>query len=695
MDYPGHPVFHGLRGVVCLLATPVYLADALVQIEDKQQNNLLESITELTPNFTPDSTAEVQLLTSRMILGKTVYDLNLRYKIVQYRFPVVGNIWVRLNNEPPAVLKVTWLQFPASYPRDRSLTVISEGGERYRVEGEGMSAYGVQGQLLQTAGIALRVSELRAPAGTPFRVTLLPIPYAINALKDRFSVSEAGKESGILNLRMTGSDPELITRELNTITRNYLQQNIARQAAQDSQSLEFLKRQLPKVRSELELAEQRLNDYRRKRDSVDLSLEAKSVLEQIVNVDNQLNNITFREAEISRYFKKEHPTYRALQEKRQTLEDERSRLNQHVSGMPTVQQEILRLSRDVDLGRAIYQQLLTRQQELNISRSSTIGNVRIIDAAITQPEPVQPRKAIVVVLSTLIGMILLAGAVLIKVSLKRGIDSPEQLEALGINVYAILPRSIWLKDKTRLSRAKIFGSVEKHRTINVPFLPVDRPLDNFVEAVRGLRTSLHFAMMDAENNILMFSSPTQNCGKTLVSTTLAALVAQVGERVLLIDADMRKGYVHNIFSLPNDIGLSDVLSGNVAFYQAVQTYAAASFDVVTCGMAPPNPSELLMHDRFRQLMAWASERYDMIIIDTPPILPVTDATVIGNIAASTLLVARHNVTSLKEMLISIQRLQKSSVDVKGVVVNDFVNSTIDYYSYGYEPYKTKEAKRKV
>ncbi|WP_253383673.1 polysaccharide biosynthesis tyrosine autokinase [unidentified bacterial endosymbiont] len=673
-------------GMYAFLATPVYTADALVQIEDKQQNSLLKSLSQFTPSFTPDSTAEIQLLKSRMILGKTVQDLNLQYEIVQSRLPVVGKIWARINNESPGVLKLAWLHFPSTYVGERSLTIITEDNDRFRVEGKGISAKGVRGQLLTAAGVSLRVSELDAPPGTRFTVTLLSLPHAINALHARFSVKDMGKESGILSLSMTGFDPVLLTRILNSIAENYLQQNIARQAAQDSQSLDFLQRQLPKVRSELDNAEQRLNDYRRQRDSVDLTLEAKSVLEQIVNVDNQLNEITFREAEISQYYKKEHPTYRALREKRQTLEDERARLNKRVSGMPSVQQEILRLSRDVDSGRAIYQQLLTRQQELNISRSSTIGNVRIIDAALTQPDPVQPRKALIVLLSTLIGFILSATLVLLKVSLKRGIDSPDQLESQGLNVYATLPRSVWLNERTRLSRVNFFSSAEKHRTTNVPFLPVDRPLDNFVEAVRGLRTSLHFAMMDAENNILMFSGPTQNCGKTLVSTTLAALVAQVGERVLLIDADMRKGYIHNIFSLSNDAGLSDVLSGKVAFSAAVQTYSEASFDVVTCGMAPPNPSELLMHDRFRQFMEWASERYDMVIIDTPPILAVTDAAVIGHIAASTLLVARHNVTSVKEMLVSVRRLQKSKVEVKGVVVNDFVNSAIDYYSNGYKVY---------
>src|SRR5690606_33310039 len=144
----------------------------------------------------------------------------------------------------------------------------------------------------------------------------------------------------VLNLSLTGPEPDLIARSLDSITENYLRQNIDRQAAQDAKSLAFLQRELPQIRADLDLAEERLNSYRKQRDSVDLTLEAKSVLEQIVNADNQLNELTFREAEISQLFKKDHPTYRALNEKRQTLENEKARLNKRVTAMPSTQQEI-------------------------------------------------------------------------------------------------------------------------------------------------------------------------------------------------------------------------------------------------------------------------------------------------------------------------------------------------------------------
>ncbi|HDZ1629677.1 TPA: tyrosine-protein kinase, partial [Klebsiella pneumoniae] len=205
-----------------------------------------------------------------------------------------------------------------------------------------------------------------------------------------------------------------------------------RQAAQDAKSLDFLNQQLPKVRNDLDQAEDKLNAYRKQRDSVDLTMEAKSVLDQIVNVDNQLNEITFREAEISQLYTKEHPTYKALMEKRQTLQNEKTKLNKKVSSMPSTQQEVLRLSRDVESGRAVYLQLLNRQQELNIAKSSAIGNVRIIDNAVSEPKPIKPNKPLIVVVGFIFGLLFSVGMVLLRILLRRGIESPEQLEEMGI-----------------------------------------------------------------------------------------------------------------------------------------------------------------------------------------------------------------------------------------------------------------------
>lgn len=679
-------LFTVCAGLYAFSVPPVYQADALVQIEAKQDNSLLKSLSQFGSDLSPDVAPEILLIKSRMILGKTVDELGLTYGVKRRVTPYVGHLWARFRPSKPGHLTIGELTLPrqGGKPQELILTVLEQG--RYHLEGESFEAVGTVGKTLLKDGVSLLVTSLSAAPGTQFSLKTITKLEAINALQKRLTVAESAKQSGMIALTLTGEEPGKIAVVLNTIAENFLNQNIERQEARDARSLTFLQHQLPKISHELDQAEARLNVYREQRDSVDLSLEAKSVLDQVVNVENQLNELTFREAEISQLFKKDHPTYRALREKRQTLEKQRARLNDRVSTMPSTQQEILRLSRDVESGRAIYLQLLTRQQELNISRSSAIGNVRIIDAAVTQPEPIKPRKALIIVLGVLLGLMLSMGWVLIRAAFKRGITSSEQLEAQGMPVLATLPRSVWLWKKTHLRGKNLFASHWKHRTLNVPFLPVDRPTDIFVEAIRGLRTSLHFTLMDATNRIVMVSGPTQDCGKTLVSTSLAAVAAQAGQRVLFIDADMRKGYVHNIFEIDNHCGLSSVLEGTVEWAEAIQHVESAGIEVLTCGPQPLRPSELLMSERFQAVMAWINEHYDIVIVDTPPVLAVTDAELVARLASTTLLVARFGKTSAKEIEKSVKRLLQTGVQVNGAILNDIVKSASLYYNSGYSHY---------
>ncbi|MBE1685749.1 polysaccharide biosynthesis tyrosine autokinase [Escherichia coli] len=663
-----------------VLSTPVYQANALIQVEQKQGNAILNSLSQVLPDAQPQSAPEIALLQSRMILGKTVDDLNLQIQAREKHLPLIGRGLARLSKDKEGEISISSLYLPPDGSDVPEIELVVKDNNHYTINTGSDSFTGTVGELFEKNKIKIKVDKIDAEPGTTFRVRYLTKLKAITDLQDRFSVSDQGKDTGMLNLSLTGEDPDLIAKILDDISNNYLAQNIARQAAQDAKSLEFLNKQLPQVRTDLDSAEGKLNEYRKQKDSVDLSLEAKSVLDQIVNVDNQLNELTFRESEISQLYTKEHPTYKALMEKQKTLQEEKGRLNKKISSMPATQQEILRLSRDVESGRAVYMQLLNRQQELNIAKSSAIGNVRIIDEAVTQPIPVKPKKVLTVLIGFILGAIISIGAVLIQIFLRRGIESPEQLEELGINVYATIPVSEYLSKKRvkGIKQSKLDGSEV--------FLILENPADIAIEALRGLRTSLHFAMMEARNNVLMISGASPNTGKTFISTNLAAIIAQTGKSVLFIDTDMRKGYVHKLFNSSNENGLSDVLVGKTSPSDAVRKLTDAGFDFIARGMVPPNPAELLMHHRFDSLIKWASANYDLVIIDTPPILAVTDAAIIGNYAGTTLLVARFEENTAKEIEVSIKRFENSGVTVKGCILNGAMKKASNYYGYGYSHY---------
>ncbi|HBX0889836.1 TPA: polysaccharide biosynthesis tyrosine autokinase [Klebsiella pneumoniae] len=669
--------------IYALFATPIYQADALIQVEQKQANAILSNLSQMLPDSQPQSEPEIALLKSRMILGKTVDDLNLQAVIKPKYFPIFGRGWQRLSGKKDGELVVSRLYLPTSEDIDvPKVELTVKDNEHFVVKGDDFTFNGKVGELLDDKGISIKVDKIDAEPGSKFTISYITRLEAITKLQEVLSVADQGKDTGILVLSITGDNPELITNIIDSISNNYLSQNIARQAAQDAKSLEFLSNQLPKVRNDLDVAEDKLNEYRRKNDSVDLSLEAKSVLEQIVNVDNQLNDLTFRESEISQLYTKEHPNYKALMEKRKTLQEEKAKLNKRVSVMPETQQEILRLSRDVESGRAVYMQLLNRQQELNIAKSSAIGNVRIIDNAVAQTKPVKPKKIVIILIGFIFGSVVAIGIVLLRVFLRRGIESPEQLEELGINVYASIPVS----EAFANNAVKKASWKNKNYDIKQAFLAVENPADLAIEAIRGLRTSLHFAMMESRNNILMISGASPNAGKTFVSTNLAAVIAQSGKKVLFIDTDMRKGYTHNLFNVENTKGLSDILSGKMTVERAIQPLSMAGFDFIARGAVPPNPAELLMHKNFDALLSWASQNYEIVVLDPPPILAVTDAAIIGNYVGTTLLVARFEQNTAKEIEVSVRRFEQSGVIVKGCILNGIIKKASSYYSYGYNHY---------
>ncbi|EQC3746091.1 polysaccharide biosynthesis tyrosine autokinase [Klebsiella pneumoniae] len=662
-----------------LMATPIYQANALIQVEQKQGNAILSSLSQMLPDGQLQSAPEISLLQSRMILGKTVDDLNLQTQVEKEYFPIIGKGISRILNNKNESIKIDKLYIERKEDStDPEIIITIKDDKHFTVEGDGFKVDGIKGEMLDKDKLRILITEINAEPGARFEVKYLSRLKAINNLLEAFNVSDQGKDTGMLGLTLTGTDPNLISKTLNSIANNYLEQNVERQAAQDAKSLDFLNQQLPKVRADLDIAEDKLNSYRKEKDSVDLSMEAKSVLDQIVNVDNQLNELTFREAEISQLYTKEHPTYKALIEKRQTLQQEKTKLNKRVSGMPSTQQEVLRLSRDVESGRAVYLQLLNRQQELSIAKSSAIGNVRIVDDSITDPKPIKPKKILICIIGFILGLFFSVALIMLRFLLRRGIESPEQLEEMGINVYASIPVSEWL--------LKASDKRKRKNNESDKLLAVENPTDLAVEAIRSLRTSLHFAMLEAKNNVLMISGASPNAGKTFVSTNLAATISLANKSVLFIDADLRKGYVHKMLGNEGKSGLSDILSGQANVEETIISVPDGQFDYIGRGQVPPNPAELLMHPRFEKLLAWASAKYDLVIIDTPPILAVTDAAIIGRYAGTTLLVARFESNTVKEIEVSITRFEQSGVNVKGCILNGVVKKASSYYGYGYNYY---------
>lgn len=675
-------VFAAAAIVYTLFATPIYSADALVRIEQNQGSALVQDISNALTSKPPASEAEIQMITSRLVLGKTVDDLDLDIAVSKNTFPILGAGWERLMGRQSETVKVTTFNRPVAMA-DSTFTLEVLSPTTYRLSNDdGFSVEGKVGEAVNKDGVSLVVAGIAAHDSASFTLTKYSTLGMINTLQNSLSVTEDGKDSGVLTLNMVGEDKDQIRDILNSIARNYVAQNVARKSEEAAKSLEFLEVQLPQVRSQLDVAENKLNAYRQQKDSVDLPLEAKSVLDSMVNIDAQLNELTFREAEISKLYTRIHPAYRTLLEKRRALEDEKAKLSQRVTAMPKTQQEIVRLTRDVESGQQVYMQLLNKQQELKITKASTVGDVRIVDPAITQPGVVKPKKALIILGSIILGLMLSIVGVLLRSLFNRGIESPQVLEEHGINVYASIPLSEWQKSHDSV---KNVNGVKRYKQSQL--LAVGNPTDLAIEAIRSLRTSLHFAMMQAQNNVLMMTGVSPSIGKTFVCANLAAVISQTHKRVLMIDCDMRKGYSHELLGTTNDNGLSDVLAGKATIESSAKRTTIANLDLIPRGQVPPNPSELLMSERFSELLKWGSANYDLVLIDTPPILAVTDAAIVGRHAGTSLMVTRYAVNTLKEVETSLNRFEQNGITVKGVILNSIFRRATGYQDYGYYEYE--------
>lgn len=718
-------VLFGLGGLVySTLQTPIYQGDSLVQVEKRSSINTVGEGAGVTGStqvndLVSGMATEVQILRSRMVLGQVVDKLGLDRSIEPRQLPFVGSYVLRKNIARPDLASLplgkwimtkewgqrlqAWVsRHPAVWAQENIevahfemedaagkaplVVKILEDG-RYRLlrgsKALGTAATGVDASF-DDGNILLRLESIEAPPGAEFNLIKRSRGQTISQLSKRLGVSEVGASArnvstGLLRLTLSGSDRSEVRDALDTIGQTLVMQNVERHSAEAQQSLEFLDKQAPELQAQLTAAENRMSQYRSNVDSVNLDSEAQSMIDQFISLESQLNELALEEVEISRRFTVNHPSYQGLLEKKRYLNDKLARLDQRVNAMPESQQQVIRLNRDVEVAQAIYVNVLSKAQELQLAKAGTIGNVRIIDSTVVGRMPVKPQPTLVIGLAALLGGLLTMIYILLRSAFSKGVVSPEQIEELGVPVYATVPLS---SEQERLGRVLSSTQGKEAKLLAQQFSAATA-----VESLRGLRTSLHFAMLDAPNNCLMICGPSPGVGKSFVALNLAAVCAQGGQRVLVIDGDLRRGSLHKAFGQRSKDGLSDVLTGRLSADDAIRSSSVEGLSYLSRGTAPPNPAELLMTRRFSDLMDEVQGRFDLVIVDTPPVLAVTDAAIIGKRAGTTLMVARFMMNPPRELKLAMQRLENAGVGVKGCIINGMQRRAAVAYGYGYYQYK--------
>lgn len=675
------------------LTRPIYEADIMVQVEDSPTDakSLLGDVSSLFDVKT-QAAAEIEILRSRMVVGKAVENLKLYIEAKPKRFPLIGD-WIARRNKglsQPGLfgfggytwgaesIKVSLFDVPEELHGEKFVFLVLGNG-RFRITQDSLDNP-IEGRVgepvtsSQSVGtFMLLVPEIKAKPGAQFVVTRKSSLGTLEDLQDDLKILERGKQSGIIGASLEGENPILTAEILNEIGSEYVAQNIKRKAAEAEKSLVFLNGLLPELKSELERAEVKYNEMRNKRGTFDLSEEAKAFLQESVATETNLQELKQKKAELVTRFAPGHPALQAIDQQMAALNVKMSALQSRVKTLPNLEQDTLRLMRDVQVNNDLYVGLLNNMQQLKLVKAGKVGNVRLVDSAAVPEEPLKPKKKLIALLAAVVGLLLGIVVAFIKNSLYGGITDPQDIEEhTGLSVYGTIPLS-----KVQLGLAEQIGA----RKPGCHLLATSAANDPSVESLRSLRTSLQFAMLDAPNNRVLLTGPTPGVGKSFVSVNLAAVMAAAGKRVLLIDADMRKGYLNQYFGKNREPGLADVLANSVQLSQAIQKNVVERLDFIPTGMIPPNPAELVLSHRLKNLLDDLSNQYDLVLIDTPPVLAVSDTTAIAAICGTVFLVTRSERSTIGEVAETAKSLKRANVEVKGVIFNG-LNPEKFRYGYG-------------
>ncbi|SCC72439.1 polysaccharide biosynthesis tyrosine autokinase [Acinetobacter albensis] len=685
-----------ILSLVCALLylriTPnTYAVDALVQVEENKGASaaLLGDLSSMVEQKQP-AQAEIEILKSRLVLGSVIKTLNLDLKISgtengffdrllsPHDYQTSYNPKFIVFKDDAKSFDVRQFEIP-SYYLDKNLLLKFKDKQFTLTDS-------TTNQIVLTAPIN-QASQLNSEYGTwkvaiytqstlkdTYHIQKMSLPAAMNSITSNYSVAEKGKLTGILGLNYQGEDKQHITQVLNAILVAYSQQNIERRSAETAQTLKFLDEQLPELKQQLDVAEREFNKFRQQFNTVDVTKESELYLTQSITLETSKIEIEQRLAEAAAKYTAEHPVMQQMNAQLTAINKKIGDLNGTLKQLPDLQRRYLQLYREVEVKTQLYTALLNSYQQLRIAKAGEIGNVRIVDTAVLPITPIAPKKLQILILALFLGAFLGTLLALMRNMLRSGIKDSSQIEnELDLPVYATVPRSPIQENRIKLLKKKK----------NIPILAVKNSDDIAIESLRSMRTAIHFALSTAKNNIIMISGPAPELGKSFISINLATILAQNDKRVLLIDADMRRGYMHKYFNHDAQPGLSEYLSNQQGLDQIIRDTDVKNLSSMSRGKSPVNPSELLGTSKFAEMLQHLSSQYDHILIDTPPILAVTDGIIVSQYAGVNLVIARHAQTQIKELELTVNRFEQAGVKVTGVILNDIQRTTGSSYGYGY------------
>ena len=703
--YDGRWLIGGITALITLVAVlyalvakPVYEANLMIHVEEESPNASKNILSEASSLFETKKAAiaEMELLRSRMVVSRAVDNLQLYIDVRPRYFPIAGFWFANQNGNTlsrPGLFgyggyvwgaekaDVSVFEAPDGWlGKEFALTALGE--QRYRFTGGSGGRHiafdgivGLRYRVPTPDGVVeLKVDRMEARPGARFGLRRMSRLAMIEAIQNTLMITEQGKQSGIIEVKLQGQDARRTYAVLSEIGREYMRQNLARKTEEAEKSLGFLNQQLPVLKRQLEQAEERYNQFRNEHGTVDLQEEGRMRLAQAAAAQARRIDLVQKKTELLARFTEDHPIVAAVNRQRNEVDAEIDQVNARIKALPELEQDEARLTRDIKVNTDLYTALSNTAQQLRLISVGRVSNVRMVDAPIAPEKPIKPHRPLIVALAVVTGLFLGMLIAFMRKVMRGGIDDPLKIERLlrARVVYATIPHSS--------NQDKLMRKAKGERSA-LPLLAQIIPDDAAVESLRSFRATLLFSMPHFRNNIVMLAGPTRGLGKSFLSANFAAVMAAGGKRVLLVDADLRNGQLHRYFGVARDRGLSRAVLGQQSLDDVIHHDVVDNLDFIPTGELLPNRTDCLLNLNFGSLLRQVSGDYDLVLLDPPPLLAVADALMIGAHAGAVFIVARAGLTNEAEISESIKRLNHAGISPQGVLFNDMAPRLGAYGGY--------------
>ncbi|CAG9181943.1 Putative tyrosine-protein kinase in cps region [Cupriavidus pampae] len=721
MDHAGWIVAAGLLGAViagvAAISRPyVYRAHTLIQI---RQNEVDTDAAKRTAPF------DAGMLRSRSVVGPVVERMRLDVSVEPVRAPLIGGVAAhlaepgRLSGPWPERLGYAWggeqLEVRAFDVPDAMLNVpmvlevLPTNTYRMWLDGKPLLE-GSVGERVQAGGVTFQVARIDAHPGTRFTVTRHDTAQTIDTIARDLRIDSDGSDSSTIRIAWETPSRTAVAPLVNGIAESYIGEQAGLRRQEGAAAMAYLTGELPRVRDELERAEAALTRYRAKEGSIQPSQDAQSYLNGSMDYQRQIALLKLERTKQLQRFTEESNEVKTVDNQIQQLTRERRDMDAKLQNLSVNERKSVALTRDVKVAEDTYLGLRNRLEQLSLANLDRALPIRVVDAALMPAAPLGMGTGPLTAGGALLGVCLAMGMVSFRqrvkpvvanvgdaeaslglpmlgdicysreqVELERMLASRTQqwnAEALRLGHLASPPPGRDLVDALLYDEDEDLDALPGMALHDHFLLARNAPHSMAVEGLRNVRAALHFTMLAAAGsprparaNVMAVTSPTAGAGKTFVSVNLAVLFAEAGKRVLLIDADLRRGRVASWFDQYPEPGLAEVLAGHAELSEAVRPTIVSGLSVLSAGVPPVNPSELLMHPSFAECLDTCAGRFDLVMIDTTPVLAVADAMLVANLAGSTLLVLRAESTLPSQAEETLRRLARADARLLGGILN--------------------------